>query len=128
MSTNNVTHNISKFNHYDDFVCSSCGIILSDWVQSEYEYDENYNVKQVKHPKCKFKYCPNCGKKMVNEEFETRKKEIAGNLQLLLDEMRQLHDWIVLNPVTEITQKNYKDWKDSFDALHSSFKILGHKF
>lgn len=29
---------------------------------------------------------------MTNEEFETRKKEIASNLQLLLDEMRQLHD------------------------------------
>lgn len=67
MNTNNVTHNISKFNHYDDFVCSSCGIILSDWVQSEYEYDENNNVKRVKHPKCKFKYCPNCGKKIVDE-------------------------------------------------------------
>ena len=65
---------------------------------------------------------------MTNEEFGTRKKEIAGDLHLLLDEMRQLHDWIVLNPVIEITQKNYKDWKDSFDALHSSFKILGHEF
>lgn len=41
---------------------------------------------------------------MTNEEFETRKKEIAGDLQLLLDEMRQLHDWIVLNPVTEVTK------------------------
>ena len=65
---------------------------------------------------------------MTNEEFETRKKEIAGNLQLLLDEMRQLHDWIVLNPVTEVTQENYKDWEDSFDALHNSFKFLGHEF
>ena len=65
---------------------------------------------------------------MTNEEFETRKKEIADDLQLLLDEMRQLHDWIVLNPVIEITQKNYKDWENSFDALHSSFKILGHEF
>lgn len=62
---------------------------------------------------------------MTNEEFETHKKEIAGDLQLLLDEMRQLHDWIVLNPVTDVTQENHKDWEDSFDALHSSFKILG---
>ena len=65
---------------------------------------------------------------MTNEEFETRKKEIASNLQLLLDETRQLHDWIVLNPVTDVTQENHKDWEDSFDALHSSFKILGHEF
>lgn len=65
---------------------------------------------------------------MTNEEFETHKKEIAGDLQLLLDEMRQLHDWIVLNPVTDVTQENHKDWEDLFDALHSSFKILGHEF
>ena len=65
---------------------------------------------------------------MTNEQFEIRKKEIAGNLQLLLDEMRQLHDWIVLNPVTEVTQENYKDWENSFDALHDSFKFLGHEF
>ena len=65
---------------------------------------------------------------MTNEQFEIRKKEIAADLQLLLDEMRQLHDWIVLNPVTEVTQENYKDWKNSFDALHDSFKILGHEF
>jgi hypothetical protein len=61
---------------------------------------------------------------MTNEEFETRKKEIASNLQLLLDEMRQLHDWIVLNSVTDITQENYKDWENSFDTLLDSFKIL----
>ena len=65
---------------------------------------------------------------MTDKEFETRKKEIASNLQLLLDETRQLHDWIVLNPVKEVTQEDYKDWENSFDALHDSFKILGHEF
>ena len=29
---------------------------------------------------------------MTDKEFEIRTKEIASNLQLLLDEMRQLHD------------------------------------
>ncbi len=61
---------------------------------------------------------------MTNEEFETRKKEVASNLQLLLDEMRQLHDWIVLNPVKEVTQEDYKDWDNSFDTLLDSFEIL----
>lgn len=61
---------------------------------------------------------------MTNEEFETLKKENASALQLLLDEMRQLHDWIVLNPVTDVTQENYKDWADSLGALLDSFKIL----
>ena len=61
---------------------------------------------------------------MTNEEFEIRKKETASNLQLLLDEMRQLHDWIVLKPVKEVTQEDYKDWENSFGALLDSFEIL----
>ena len=61
---------------------------------------------------------------MTNEEFEVRKKETASNLQLLLDEMRQLHDWIVLNPVTDVTQEDYKDWENSFGTLLDSFEIL----
>lgn len=61
---------------------------------------------------------------MTNKEFEIRKKENASNLQLLLDEMRQLHDWIVLNPVKEVTQEDYKDWENSFGALLDSFEIL----
>ena len=61
---------------------------------------------------------------MTNEEFEIRKKETASNLQLLLDEMRQLHDWIVLNPVKAVTQEDYKDWENSFGALLDRFEIL----
>lgn len=61
---------------------------------------------------------------MTNEEFEIRKKETASNLQLLLDETRQLHDWIVLNPVTDITQEDYKDCENSFGTLLDSFEIL----
>lgn len=61
---------------------------------------------------------------MTDKEFEIRKKENASNLQLLLDEMRQLHDWIVLNPVTDVTPENYKDWENSFNALLDSFEIL----
>lgn len=61
---------------------------------------------------------------MTDKEFEIRKKETASNLQLLLDEMRQLHDWIVLNPVKEVTQEDYKDWENSFGALLDSFEIL----
>ena len=61
---------------------------------------------------------------MTNEEFEIRKKETASNLQLLLDEMRQLHDWIVLNPVKEVAQEDYKDWENSFGALLDNFEIL----
>lgn len=68
MSTNNVTHNISKFNHYDDFVCSSCGII-------------------VKHPKCKFKYCPNCGKKIIDEYKK------YNDFMLSAEDLTRYADW-----------------------------------
>lgn len=61
---------------------------------------------------------------MTDKKFEIRKKETASNLQLLLDEMRQLHDWIVLNPVKEVTQEDYKDWENSFGTLLDSFEIL----
>lgn len=31
-------------------------------------------------------------------------------------------------PWEGVKQENYKDWENSFDALHDSFKILGHEF
>lgn len=65
---------------------------------------------------------------MTDKEFEIRTKEIASNLQLLLDEMRQLHNWIVLNPIKEVTQENHKDCENSFNSLRQHFKILGHEF
>lgn len=65
---------------------------------------------------------------MTDKEFEIRTKEIASNLQLLLNEIQLLHDWIVLNPIKEVTQENYKDWENSFNSLRQHFKILGHEF
>lgn len=67
MSTNNVTHN--------------------NWVQSEYEYDENNNVKQVKHPKCKFKYCPNWGKKIIDEYKK------YNDFMLSAEDLTRYADW-----------------------------------
>ena len=61
---------------------------------------------------------------MTNEEFEVRKKETASNMQLLIAEMRQMHDWIELNPENTVTQEDYKDWENSFGALLDSFEIL----
>ena len=49
--------NITEENPVDDFVCSKCGIHLYDWIRKDdedwYEYE--------------FKYCPNCGAKVVEQ-------------------------------------------------------------
>ena len=51
----NTCQNITEKDLVDDFVCSKCGIHLYDWVrvcdEDWYEYE--------------FKYCPNCGAKVV---------------------------------------------------------------
>lgn len=58
------------------------------------------------------------------KNLKSARKRLPVTCKLLLDEMRQLHDWIVLNPVTDITPENYKDWENSFGALLDSFEIL----
>lgn len=65
---------------------------------------------------------------MTNEEFETRKKEIASNLQILLDETRQLHDWMIQHPVDDVTMDTAKEWEDGFYGLKENFLFVGHAF
>lgn len=65
---------------------------------------------------------------MTDKEFEIRTKEIASNLQILLDEMRQLHDWIVLNPIKDVTMNTAKEWEDGFYGLKENFLFVGHAF
>lgn len=53
----NTCHNIAEENPVDEFVCSKCGIHLYDWIRVR---DEDYYEYE-------FKYCPNCGAKVVEE-------------------------------------------------------------
>ena len=54
--------NIAKMNPVDGFTCSKCGITIVDYVEERFDeekYDTTYHAYA-------FKYCPNCGAKVVN--------------------------------------------------------------
>ena len=55
--------NESEMHPVDGFTCSKCGITIVDYVEEmvdEEEYDTTYYEYA-------FKYCPNCGAKVVEE-------------------------------------------------------------
>ena len=56
----NVSYDVA---HCDKFVCSKCGIILEDWVETKYDEDDG----EAYHYEYEFKFCPNCGRKIVEE-------------------------------------------------------------
>ena len=56
-------HNISKFNPVDEFICDKCNLKLSDWLR--FELDEE--TADVSYFEFSFKYCPECGRKIVDE-------------------------------------------------------------
>lgn len=62
------------------------------------------------------------------KNLKPARKKVANNLQLLLNEMRQLHDWIVLNPVDDVTMDTAKEWEDGFYGLKENFLYVGHYF
>ena len=51
----------------DQFVCSECGIELQDWHRVERDEDNG----EVSYHEYEFKFCPNCGAKLVTKD--TRK-------------------------------------------------------
>lgn len=44
----------------DDFLCSKCGIHLTDWFRIDAKEDDCYEYE--------FKFCPNCGAKIANHD------------------------------------------------------------
>ena len=56
-------HNNSEYNEVDGFVCSECGLHLEDW--NRYVYDEDSDDTYMQE--YEFKYCPECGTKVVYE-------------------------------------------------------------
>lgn len=56
----NTCKNISELHGVDGFKCSKCGISIVDYVEEK--VDENYDVSYKEY---EFKYCPNCGAKVV---------------------------------------------------------------
>lgn len=54
--------NESEFDSIDEFECSNCGIILSEYQQIEVDEDDGERFFYDYRPK----YCPNCGRKIVD--------------------------------------------------------------
>ena len=48
----------------DQFVCSECGIELQDWSSVERDIDDG----DVTYHEYTFKFCPNCGRKIIDTE------------------------------------------------------------
>lgn len=53
---------VGDINEADQFICSECGIHLEDWVKKVEDEDGDIHCQEYA-----FKFCPNCGRKMVDE-------------------------------------------------------------
>ena len=58
----NTCTNLSEFDSIDEFECSNCGIVLSEYQQIEIDEDDGERFFYDYRPK----YCPNCGRKIVD--------------------------------------------------------------
>lgn len=54
--------NLSPLNEVDEFQCGECGIIIQDWTRKIVDEEDTYYSEYA------FKYCPNCGRKIVVSE------------------------------------------------------------
>ena len=59
----NKTRNISNLNDVDGFICAECGIQLKDWSRIVTDEDTGDEFCY----EYSFEYCPNCGRKVVEE-------------------------------------------------------------
>lgn len=63
----NETRNISEFRPEDGFECAKCGIDLREWCKINLAEDDD--DAEIVTPFV-FKFCPNCGRKIIEEESE----------------------------------------------------------
>lgn len=62
---NNIGDQLNPLHEVDQFVCSECYIHLEDWVKVYYDYDFGYPPDKIEYEYA-FKFCPNCGKRVVD--------------------------------------------------------------
>lgn len=55
--------NASDNNPVDEFICSECGFITEDFSEKRIDEDDG----DVTYHEFEFRYCPNCGAKVVEE-------------------------------------------------------------
>lgn len=53
-------YNKTSMHPVDEFVCSKCGFICTDYMETVYDEDGEYTY----YREYEFNYCPNCGAKM----------------------------------------------------------------
>lgn len=55
--------NESNNNPVDEFICSECGFMTEDFSEKRVDMDDG----EVTYHEFEFRYCPNCGAKVVEE-------------------------------------------------------------
>ena len=55
--------NESDNNPVDEFICSECGFMTEDFSEKRVDMDDG----EVTYHEFEFRYCPNCGAKVVEE-------------------------------------------------------------
>ena len=58
--------NVSAVADCDEWICSHCGLHLSDWTKHVYDED----TADTTYPEYSFKFCPECGHKVVDRYDE----------------------------------------------------------
>ena len=65
------TTNVGTYHPVDEFICSKCGIQLEEWVRHVTDEDgEEY------HYEYEFNFCPNCGRRIEEEQIEKTIREL----------------------------------------------------
>lgn len=54
--------NLSEYDSIDEFECSNCGIVLAEYQEIKVDEDDGERYFYDYRPK----YCPNCGRKIVD--------------------------------------------------------------
>lgn len=57
-----ICKNMSEMHPTDGFICSECDIRIVDYIEERFD-EENYEASFHEY---EFKYCPNCGAKVVD--------------------------------------------------------------
>ena len=59
-------YNATSMNPVDEFVCSECGFICTDFRETVYDEESDYTY----YRECVFDYCPKCGAKIIQNDLK----------------------------------------------------------
>lgn len=64
MKENETKNDNNEYAEQDQFVCHKCGIELQDWTRVKRDPDDG----DVTYHEYTLRYCPHCGRKIVEDE------------------------------------------------------------